>query len=45
LGKDKNALVEALQKNNIKAHQDEKLKDIAERTGRTPMEILEIIKQ
>ncbi len=45
LGKDKNALLEALQKNNIKANQDEKLKDIAERTGRTPMEILEILKQ
>ena len=44
LGKDKSALLEALQKNNIKANQDEKLKDIAERTGRTPMEILEIIK-
>lgn len=43
LGKDKNALLEALQKNNIKASQDEKLKEIAERAGKTPMEILEII--
>ncbi len=45
LGKDKDNLLEALQKNNITANQDEKLKDIAERTGKTPMEILEILKQ
>jgi hypothetical protein len=43
LGKDKNTLIEALAKKDIKANQDEKLKDIAERTGKTPMEILEII--
>ncbi len=37
-------LIDVLRKSNIKANPDDKLKDVAESTGKTPLEIAEIIK-
>ncbi len=44
LGKDVNVVLEALRAKNIQASQNEKIREVAERAGRTPAEILEIIK-
>ena len=44
LGKDVNDVIETLRGKNIPAKPDEKIREVAERAGRTPMEILDIIK-
>jgi hypothetical protein len=44
LGKDVNTLIGILKKNGIDANPTDKLKEIAENAGKTPMEIMEIIK-
>lgn len=43
-GIDVNDLTEVLRKNNIKANPDDKIKAVAESAGKTPIEILEIIR-
>jgi hypothetical protein len=44
LGKDVNETIEILEENGIKAKPEDKLKDIADAVGKTPMELLEMIK-
>lgn len=43
LGKEVNEVIEVLRKGNIEAIPDDKIKDVAERFGKTPTAILEII--
>jgi hypothetical protein len=43
LGKDPKRVIEVLMKNGITVTPDDKIKSIAESTGKTPMEILELI--
>ncbi len=45
LGKDVNVVLDILQTNNITAKPEDKIKEIAEKTGKTPTEILKIIEQ
>lgn len=45
LGKEVNNVIEVLRKNNIKATPDNKLKDLAEKAGTTPTEILKMIEK
>lgn len=44
LGKDTNEIIELLAKNNIKAKPTDNLKTVAEEAGKTPMDILAIIR-
>lgn len=44
LGKDVNGVLEILKTKNIHANKNEKIREIAERAGMTPMEVLEIIR-
>jgi len=44
LGKNVDEVIELLAKNNIKANATDKLKEVAENAGKTPMDILAIIK-
>jgi hypothetical protein len=44
LGKDVNTLIDVLKKNGIEANPTDKLKDVADSAGKTPMEIMELIK-
>jgi len=44
LGKDVNDVIGILKRNNIKANPTDKLKEVAESTDKTPMEILEMVK-
>ena len=44
LGKDVNTLIDLLKKNGIEANPTDLLKDVADSAGKTPMEIIELIK-
>lgn len=45
LGKNVNDVIEVLRKNNISAIPEDKIKTVAERTGKVPTEIMKIIEQ
>lgn len=45
LGKDANVLIDRLQKNHIEAKPEDKIRAIADRATKTPMEILEILEK
>jgi hypothetical protein len=45
LGKDVDEVISVLQTNNITAKPEDKIKEIAERTGKTPMEILGLLEK
>lgn len=45
LGKDVNVVIETLRQKNIPAKPNEKIREVAERAGMTPMEILDILRK